>query len=199
MTVELTPTAPCRYTVEEYLAIEEKSEIRHEFVNGKLIAMAGSSSEHDQICVTLTAMLSTALKGTPCRIFSSNMRVQTDSRGRYRYPDLTVACMPTFNDDRKTTLLNPAIIVEVTSESTRSIDTEDKLREYTSIDSMRQYILLSQHDRRAIVYTRFDTSSPWTLSFVDGQGKLELPALGFSLPMDDIYAGVVFEEKEKPQ
>jgi Uma2 family endonuclease len=199
MTVELTPTPPRRYTVEEYLAMEEKSEIRHEFVNGKLIAMAGASANHHDIALNLIGYFYPRLRGKPCKLFNSDARVRIERNGPFRYPDAFIACDPNLSDDKLATVLNPTIIFEVLSDSTSSIDTNDKLEEYTSIDSMRQYILLSQNDRRAIVYTRVDTSSPWTLSFVDGQGKLELPSLALSLSMDDVYAGVVFEDKEKPQ
>jgi Uma2 family endonuclease len=196
MTVELTPTPPRRYTVEEYLAMEEKSEIRHEFVNGKLISMAGASANHHDISGNVFAFLHSALRGRACRAYHNDAKVLIKPANSYRYPDVFVACNPQTAPERSLTVLNPTVIFEVLSDSTESIDMNDKLKEYTSIESMRQYILLSQNDRRAIVYTRVDTSSPWTLSFVDGQGKLELPSLVLSLSMDDVYAGVVFEDKE---
>ena len=126
-------------SVREYLDIERQSEIRHEFLDGHVYAMAGESIEHSTICFNLAVAIGAQLKGTPCRGFSPNMKVRAGEKGLYAYPDLMVACgEPAFQDERGDVLLNPTVIFEVLSRSTEAYDRGEKFERYRDhIETLR--------------------------------------------------------------
>src|SRR5205085_5629094 len=141
----MRPHAERHYNVEEYFAIEESSAIRHEFYGGEIFAMAGASLRHNRLVGNVYATLRTRLEGSPCEAFSHDLRVRTPG-GLYTYPDVLVICggIELSTDDRLDTVLNPTMLVEVLSDSTRDYDRGGKFALYRELPSLREYLLIEQ-------------------------------------------------------
>ncbi len=182
-------------TIREYLVRERASEIKHEFVDGELIAMAGNRENHSLIAMNFGSEIRNALKGKPCRVYDSNLREKVLDRPRYRYPDLLVICGPTefdANDDQQMSIVNPKLVVEVLSESTESEDRGEKFRDYRAASSFEQYVLISQTSPTVETFLRQSDGS-WRIEFTTGLDKsVELRSLGISIPMSEIFANVNF-------
>src|SRR5215207_435671 len=115
----MTAVPKARLTPEQYLAIERKAEVKSEYYDGEMFAMAGASYSHNVVRDNLAALLNFGLKGGPCRSVSSDQRVKVSRTGLYTYPDIVIVCgEPKLEDTHLDTLLNPQVIVEVLSEST---------------------------------------------------------------------------------
>src|SRR5712692_5958073 len=153
------------FTAEEYLALERPSEIRHEYLDGTVYAMAGESPEHSLICFNLGGIMHAQLKGKPCRGFSPNMKVRTDRSGLFAYPDLMVVCgQPLYHDGHRDVLVNPTVIFEVLSRSTAGYDRGEKsLRYRTHIVSLKDFVLLSQ-DKPHVEYYARQQDGTWALT-----------------------------------
>ncbi|MDE2749132.1 MAG: Uma2 family endonuclease [Chloroflexota bacterium] len=176
-------------TVEEYLAFDEASEIQHEFIDGELIPMPGGSGPHNLIAASATTALGVALVDRDCYVFGSQMRVQIDET-KYLYPDVSVVCgEPAYGDDNKVILLNPTVVVEVTSPSSLTTDHVDKVAYYGAVPSIQGYLILDQDRAFAAWYTRAE--SGWRLrQFSDLAAEIELEPLGCTLKLAEIYRGV---------
>ena len=176
-------------TVEEYLAFDEASEIQHEFIDGELISMPGGSGPHNLVVARTTIALGVALEGRDCFIFGSQMRVRIDE-SRYLFPDVSVVCgEPAYGDDNKVILLNPSVVVEVTSPSSLSYDHVDKVAFYGAVHSIQGYLILNQERVFAEWYTR--SESGWHLQqFSDLADEIELEPLGCALRLADVYRSV---------
>ena len=142
--------AQTRLTPEEYIAFERKflpdSEIvRHEYVNGELIAMSGASREHNLITINVSTALHTRLRGSRCETYANDMRVSAPATASYFYPDVVVVCEePRFENEVFDILLNPLILVEVLSPSTEAYDRGEKFAHYRQLPSLQEYILVAQ-------------------------------------------------------
>ena len=176
---------------EEYLALERKAEIRCEYLDGDMVAMSGGSREHNLIVTNIVREVSTQLRGRPCEVYPSNMRVKVSSTGLYTYPDVVVVCgEPQFEDVIVDTLLNPTVIVEVLSDSTESYDRGAKFGHYRKVASLIEYLLVSQHENRIEQYVR-QPEGPWLRSQAAGaKGQIELPSINCVLALSEIYERV---------
>ena len=182
-----------KWTVDEYLAFERESEIRHEFLDGEIFAMAGAEPAHNDIFSNTHNSLMNQIKGRPCKVNGPDMRVKTAS-GLYTYPDISVVCGERqFNDDRPRTLLNPTVIVEVLSPSTEAYDRGDKFHHYRSIPAFREYVLISS-TRQQIEHFARQADDSWRIAVLDSaDGTLALTSIDCTLTLADVYVGVVFE------
>jgi len=134
-----------RYTPEEYLALERKAERKSEYFNGFITAMAGTSFEHCLLVANLSRELGIQLKDGPCEVVTSELRLLVSSTGLYTYPDVTIICgRPLFLDKVFDTILNPSVVIEVLSPSTEAYDRGDKFAHYRRVESLREYVLVSQ-------------------------------------------------------
>ena len=176
-------------TVEEYLALDEASENQHEFINGELIPMPGGSGPHNSIVARAIGALLGAVDDRDCTVFASQMRVQIDDF-RYLYPDASVVCgEPAYADDNDVILLNPTVVVEVTSPSSIERDHIHKVELYGAVPSIAGYLILSQERVLAQWYTR--SESGWHLrQFADPADEIELAPLGCTLALSQLYRGV---------
>ena len=174
----------------DYLAFEREADIKHEYCNGQLYAMSGASRAHNLISGNIFGELRAQLKGRPCEVYMSEMRVLVDAARSYRYPDVVVACdVPRFQDDVFDTLLNPTVIVEVLSLSTEARDRGEKFAEYAQLVSLRDYVLVSQKTVRVEHYFRQGTR--WvSRDCRDLDAVLQLESIGCALPLRDIYERV---------
>jgi Uma2 family endonuclease len=183
-----------RLTEEEYLKIERAAEFKSEFHDGRMYAMSGGSSAHALIIPNLAAELRQALRQKPCLVYVTELRLRISPRGSYTYPDVTVVCGPSkFADDRKDTLLNPTLIVEVLSPFTEAHDRGLKFAQYRQIDSLQEYGLVSQTEPRVEIFRR-QASGDWLLSESTGlDASVRFDSVGCQIALSEIYHQVSFE------
>jgi len=183
------------WTVEEYLAFEEQSEIRHEFMDGQVYAMAGASKRHNQIASAIQYSLYGQLVEKSCEVFQGDMRVHIAGK-RYFYPDIVVVCgEDRYENDKETTLLNPTVLIEVLSPSTEDKDRGGKLWAYRNLPSLQEYWLFSQDQVLAEWLIR-KGGRTWEFGESnDPDAVLQLPSIGCTLALSDIYRRVEFEEE----
>ncbi|MCY3916565.1 MAG: Uma2 family endonuclease [Chloroflexi bacterium] len=175
-------------TVEQYLALEAESEIKHEYIDGEIFPMPGGTLNHDTVIMNLTGALFPQLIGSDCRLHTSHMRVGV-SPTRYVYPDLTAVCGEAETDHGTTTLLNPVVVVEVTSPSSIERDRVRKVELYGDIPSVQGYLILDQERVFAQWHTR--SESGWQFrQFSDLADEIELEPLGCTLRLADVYRSV---------
>ena len=150
------PEEKLLFSTEQYLEFEREAEERSEYYDGYIVKMAGESLSHSRICMNLAGEMRNLLRGKPCEALSPNMKVRSENKGMFAYPDLTVVCgEPVFHDRQRDVLLNPRVIFEVLSPSTGRYDRNAKRNAYLKIPSLRDYLVVSQdtvfieHDFRA--------------------------------------------------
>ena len=181
-------------TVEEYLTFDEASEIQHEYIDGELIPMPGGSGSHNLIVASVATAALVSCSGRPrlLYVFGSQMRVSIDE-SKYLFPDVSVVCgEPAYGDDNEVILLNPTVVVEVTSPSSLSYDHVDKVTYYGAVPSIQGYLILDQERVFAEWYTR--TESGWHLrQFTDLADEIELEPLGCKLTLAQAYRNVKLE------
>jgi Uma2 family endonuclease len=183
-----------RYTLEDYLGVEEMSGVRHEYLDGEIFAMAGGTPEHAALSAAVVTLLGGRLKGGPCRPYSSDLRIRVLATGLATYPDAAVICGEVARDPHSTThVTNPSVIVEVLSPATEDYDRGEKREHYQHIETLREYVLVSQDRRRVEVFARGpDAESGWQASIGLAGASVEIPSLGLTFVVDELYelAGV---------
>jgi Uma2 family endonuclease len=173
---------------EEYLGIERKSEIRSEYLNGEMFAMVGASREHNLIVANLTREITQQLKGKPCELYPTDMRVRIPATGLYTYPNVVVVCgEPLFEDEHVDTLLNPTLIIEVLSESTESYDRGKKFSHYQTVSALVEYLLVAQDEYRIEQFVK-QPDGHWLYSDARSpEGSLELASIQCVLALKEVY------------
>src|SRR5438874_13560821 len=175
-------------TAEQYLQLERVSEMRHEFFDGLMYAMAGESPDHSTICFNLASAIGFQIKDKHCRGFSPNMKVRAGIGGLYAYPDLMIVCgEATFHDEHGDVLLNPTVIFEVLSPSTEKYDRGEKFRRYQQIESLQDYVMVSQ-DQARLEHHHRQTDGTWKEAEVRGlDGVLVLSSIDCRIPLAEVY------------
>ncbi len=152
------------WTVEQYLEMERASEEKHEFLDGEIYLMSGASGNHNLVMGNTYASLHAQLRKRPCLVYPSDQRVRVNDTGLYTYPDISIVCdPPLWTDDRRDTLLNPTVIVEILSPSTESYDRGKKFQHYRALESLREYVLIAQDSPRIERYIR-QADNQWLLA-----------------------------------
>jgi Uma2 family endonuclease len=175
--------------VDEYLAGEEKSPVRHEYLDGYVRAMAGETTSHNEIALNLAAALREKTRGGPCRTFMEGVKVYplAKSLSLFYYPDVMVACDPREKDLRFRRY--PKLLIEVSSPSTEQTDRSEKLLAYLQNETLEEYIIVVQERPEVSVYRR---SNDWHREDISGlETTLELRSVGLSLTLAEVYAGVL--------
>lgn len=173
-------------TYAEYLAAEQVSDVKHEYLRGEVWAMAGGTIEHGRLASRFTIVLATALAGRPCNIFSSDVRVRIVETDRTTYPDLSVVCGKHASAaDDPNALVNPVVIVEVLSKDTEADDRGEKFAHYRRLESLREYVLVNQHTRRIEVFRR--EGDHWSFYEFGAGAFVPLSSLDCRLSVDEIY------------
>jgi Uma2 family endonuclease len=171
-------------TEDEYLSFERSSAIRHEYLAGQIYAMAGATREHNLITGNVAGELRMRLKGKPCETYSNDMRVRISRSSQYTYPDVVVVCgPPQFLDDQADTLLNPLVIIEVLSSSTEAYDRGGEFRDYRSIESFSEYVLIAQAKKSADHFTKINNI--WTIQEVEQE--IRFVTIPCTLTFSEIY------------
>jgi Uma2 family endonuclease len=173
---------------EEYLAQERLAERKSEYFQGEVFAMAGASPRHVWIVANIVAEFRQHLKGKPCRVSASDLRLRVTPAGLYTYPDVMVICGDAqFADDQKDTVLNPVLIVEVLSESTRNYDRSWKFQRYRKLPSLIEYLSIEQDEPRVEHWTR-QRENHWDFVDIDDLGKsIQLTSIDCVLPLAEVY------------
>ena len=183
--------APRRYTVEEYFALEERGDARHEFFEGEVFAMAGESTAHNLIALNIAAELRVAVRGRGCRVFMEGIQLAVREGRHYAYPDVMVTCDP---DDLQAPrrVRHPVLLVEVLSPSTAAYDRRQKFRQYKQLPALRHYLLVSQ-SQWLVEWFRRTPEDGWLYEALTGPAeRLAIPELNLELTVAQIYedAGV---------
>ena len=176
-----------RMTVSEYLEFEKASDIRHEYLDGEIYAMSGSSRRHNRISLNCAGDLRTRLRGSTCEVFAIDVKVHIDELRVFYYPDVIVTCDPDDRDDYLVTA--PDLVVEVESPTTSAIDRREKLMSYRKLQSLREYLLLSQDSVVADLFRRED-GGDWTHVQLEGDQELRLESVNITTRLSNLYDGV---------
>ncbi|HEX8459026.1 MAG TPA: Uma2 family endonuclease [Pyrinomonadaceae bacterium] len=176
---------------EEYLALEREAEYKNEYFDGEIFAMVGASRKHNLISLNVAVILHAQLRNRPCEVYTGDMRIRIESANIYTYADVTVVCgEPKFEDGYLDTLLNPDVIVEVLSKSTASYDRRQKFAFYRTIESLTDYMLISQDNFHVEHYAK-QPDGRWLLSdYRAVEDVVPLDSLPCSLPLREIYGKV---------
>ena len=185
-------------SVDEYLAGELVSPVKHEYWGGVLYAMAGAKNVHNLIATNATIALGSRLRGQPCRPYNSDtkIRVRSATHVRFYYPDVSVVCRSNPPDDSFQD--NPVVIVEVLSKGTRRVDEGEKKEAYLSIPSLMVYVLVEQETAALVAYRRTDQG--FVREVREGHDEvLPLPEIGVELRLSEVYEGVAFASEPDPE
>ena len=195
----MLPQEKIKYTLEDYLKLDQASEEKIEFWDGHIFTLAGASVNHNQIQFNLILALGNKLRGKECRIFPSDMRVKVPEHPPYRYPDLSALCGETRFEKlgSQELLVNPSLIIEILSDSTEAFDRSYKFTYYKSIETFVEYVLIAQ-DRPHITQFVKQSDNAWlNYEFNRLEDAFYLPALDCELNLSEIYETVEFPELPK--
>lgn len=181
------------FTAEQYLDLERHTEIRHEFLDGTVYAMSGGSRAHSAICFNLAVSIGLQLRGTPCVGFSPDMKVRAGDASLFAYPDLAVVCgEPLLHDDHGDVLLNPVVIFEVLSRSTEAYDRGEKFERYKTIETLTDYVLVSQ-DRPRLEHFSRRPDGTWSLTELSRlESSLDIASINCRVPLSEVYDRIEF-------
>ncbi len=183
--VMATATVLKPQTVEEYLVAECDGKIRHEYLNGELVAMTGASRAHNLVATRIARLLGNHLEGKACRVYQSDMKVRIEAANRFYYPDAMVCCNPVEEEPNEYYETRPCLVVEVLSPRTKSDDDGEKRVNYQTLTSLQEYLLLDPISRRALLYRR--TNHAWTRFTLDTPDQLELSSLDYRVPLAQVF------------
>jgi Uma2 family endonuclease len=181
---------------EDYLTMEEVSPVRHEYFDGEILQMAGASEKHNNIAGNIYGELYNQLKKRPCKVYQNDMRLYIEKEGIYTYPDVMVVCgKPEIKKYKNLdNILNPVLIVEVLSPSTADYDKGAKFEQYRTIESFKEYLLVSQDAKQITRYTKQSDGSWNLMDFIGDTTEIQLSSIECVLTSEDIYDKVDFEE-----
>jgi Uma2 family endonuclease len=185
--VAMMPARKPTMTYAEYFAFEDKATERHEFLDGQVFAMGGGTIEHARLIAGVTITLGNALRDRPCRIFSAELRIRIRATGLTTYPDVSVVCgKAEIDSEDPHAIVNPTLVVEVLSDSTEAYDRGEKAAHYRHLPSLREYVLVSQHQPRIEVYRR-NEAGRWELYEYESGSLVELASVGCAVAVDEVY------------
>lgn len=185
----MTTTVKPFSTFEDYLAFEETSETKHEFVNGEIRTMSGARDEHVTVSLNVASLLKTFVRGGSCRVYQSDIKVKVVETGNVFYPNVVVTC-DQADHASKLFKTSPKLIVEVLSDSTAAYDRGDKFAEYQKLPSLEEYVLIEPLRRRVECFRRQPDGSWNYVSFDETAVRVRFSSLGFEAAMDEIYEDV---------
>ena len=184
-------------SVEEYFEMEKHSEIRHEYYNGEVFAMAGTSINHNRIVQNLSGVLRPIFRPRGCEVLLESVKLEAIKHFYYPYPDLMLTC-DTDDMDAEYIIKKPTLIVEVLSKSSVLNDRVAKLRRYKKNPSLQYYLIVSQYEFLVEIYSRVDDSTSWLYDVYEDQNDIiNFPKLDLNLCLSDIYEGIKMREEDK--
>jgi Uma2 family endonuclease len=197
MTALLKP----KYTLEEYFALERETNERFEFFDGEVYSMAGVNQEHDQIESNVHTTIRTKIRGKYCRAFLANMRLKVPSLPPYRYSDGSALCGEAVYEKigGVDVLVNPQLIIEVLSDSTEKFDRDQKFKHYKSIESFREYLLISQENYFVVHYLKHNEKFWMQTEYDKLEDAISLTTLDCDLTLAEIYEDIILPPPIIPQ
>ncbi|HYE20646.1 MAG TPA: Uma2 family endonuclease [Tepidisphaeraceae bacterium] len=185
-----------RYTLADYLAFEESKPTKHEFHDGEILAMSGSSPDHALITANMLAVIHGGLKGKPCRAYSSDLKIGVPPARRVLYPDASVVCGALEyhpEDPRRRIVTNPQLVAEVLSPSSASFDRVEKFALYRSIPSLREYVLVSQERPLIETFVR-QADGVWIIAgaYTGMDSVARFASIEVDVPLAEVFAGIEF-------
>jgi Uma2 family endonuclease len=177
-------------SVEDYLESEKVSPVRHEYFNGDVFAMAGASDNHNRIARNLVNTLSNHLKNSPCEPFFNDIKIRV-TPNVYYYPDILVTCEE--NPESQHFRNNPILIIEIVSKSTERIDRREKVFLYQQIESLQEYVVVDQYQKKVQVHRRQANGGWITYLFNEEVDIVEFSSIDLTIPLPEIYTRVTFE------
>ena len=176
---------------DDYLRSERAAPTKHEYVDGRIVAMAGASMPHNMIVGNLIGILFGKLKGSGCRVFPSDMRLHIPETGTFNYPDVMIVCgKPELLDEEFDTLMNPTVIIEVLSESTADYDRGSKFARYRTIGSLREYLTVDSRTCHVEYHARETAEAFWALrETADPAATVPIRSVGAALLVAEVYDG----------
>ncbi len=191
------PAPVDRVTYAEYLAAEEKSDFKHEYLRGEVFAMAGGTIEQGALAAGMIGVLMRQLRDRPCRVYSSDVRVRIRETDLTTYPDISAVCGRLETDDEDNyAIVNPVLLVEVLSDSTEAYDRGEKAAHYRKLPSLREYVLVSQREARIEVFRR-NEAGRWELYEARRGETIELASVGCSIDVDEVYRDPLGEQASR--
>jgi Uma2 family endonuclease len=179
---------------EEYLKLEELSQLKHEYIQGEVYAMAGANDTHVAITVNLVTLLRNHVRGSGCRVYMSDMKARIESQNIYYYPDVMVTC-----DERDKAFQSfkrhPCLIIEVLSKGTEGFDRGDKFADYQELETLQEYVLISQKRQRVECFRR-NAEGLWVLYSYNQGSEIHLASVDFRTGIDAIYEDVIFTKED---
>ncbi|MDB5353122.1 MAG: hypothetical protein JWN86_4369 [Planctomycetota bacterium] len=190
-----TVAAKSYLTPAQYLSLERKSVVKHEYRRGETFETAGASRDHNLIVLNVSCVIGNGFVNRPCEAYAANMRVLIESTGLYTYPDVVaVSGEPRFEDSEVDTLLNPTVIVEVLSPSTEAYDRGEKFAQFRTVPSLQEYILIEQDEVRIERFSR--RGGQWVLTeWTSLDDVTRLDAIDCDVPLREVYAKVELPAK----
>jgi Uma2 family endonuclease len=173
-----------------YLRLEDAADVRHEFVEGRMYALAGASDAHNQIVVNIVATVRPQVRGTDCRIYANDMRLRVSSQ-LYYYPDVMVVC--DLSDNEANIRSRPCALIEVLSPSTELIDQREKVLVYKQVPSLNTYVIVHQTERLIEHHYRIE-GDIWGIDELASDGEFLIPCNDIRLTLDDLYEDVTFND-----
>lgn len=180
------------FSADDYLALEEHSPEKHEYLAGEIFAMVGATDAHVTITMNLAFLLRPHVRGRPCRLYMLDMKLRVETADAFFYPDLLVTCTP---EDHASPRFKsqPTVLVEVLSKTTAAFDRGQKFAIYRQIPSLREYVLIEQ-ERMSVECFRRDERDRWVLQSYGPGDRVELSSLEFSSPIEALYEDVALPE-----
>jgi Uma2 family endonuclease len=178
-----------KISLEQYLELEQRMELRHEFVDGELIEMPGTTLQHNDIINNISFALLKTARAKGCRLQTENIKLRVDAQ-KIRYPDVIISCQERQSDHIESA---PSFLVEVLSRSTETTDYGAKVREYLALPSLQTYAIIAQNERLVVLYER--RGEQWLYRALS-EGDFEIPRLEMRLSLNSIYDNIVFEPQD---
>ena len=187
---------PRTFSADEYLLVERNAAYKSELIGGTIYAMAGASENHITINLNIGAMAHGQLRGSHCRAFGNDMKVRTTPEGLFAYPDLSIVCgQRRFHDSARDVLTNPVALFEILSDSTALFDRGDKFLMYQDLESLRDFILISQKEPRIEHYVLQESGLWLPILAVGLEASVTLSSAPVTLPLSEVYENVDFDTK----
>lgn len=184
------------YTVEEYFELDNNSEVRFEYYNGEIFAMAGTTKIHNDIVFNVNSLVRRKFKPRGCGIYAESVKLEVIERSYYPYPDVVLTCH-SFDKMEEYLVKYPSFIVEVLSKSTETYDRGFKLKRYKTIPSLKYYMIISQYECGIELYGRIEKSDVWTYqTFESMDDVINLPEIDFEMKVAEIYENIVFQPQD---
>ncbi|MBP0022297.1 MAG: Uma2 family endonuclease [Cyanobacteria bacterium SBLK] len=185
------------FTPEEYLELEEQADFKSEYLDGEIVPMAGATANHNRISLNFCRLFPLTIDRKEYEVFMSDMRLWLPRYRRYTYPDVMIVDgEPIFTDEKQKAIINPCVIVEILSDSTKDYDKTDKFKKYRSLPEFQEYILISQIDYNIDQYAKQEDNRWLLTEYLSENDVLKLASVNFEISLQDLYKRVNFKAND---